>query len=1493
MGWMRANKLKPNPDKTEVLLVGGSGVGEGGFDLVFNGVALPLRDMVCSLGVLLDPELSLEAQVTAVAKSAFLQLRLIHQLHPYLEYDCLATVTHALVTSCLYFCNALYVGLPLKTVQILQLVQNRAARLLTGTGRYVHVTPVHRQLHWLPIEVRAQFKVLVMTYKALNGLGPGYLKERLHPYMPNCPLRSAGAALLQEPSMNKIRRITYDFVSQALTDKRRFPFFYRAVPKEQTLYLEMAQLLQHFRWTLVALVAPDTENVETFIKAFKPVLPRNGLHPFLKSSQFHNTSTIRMHLDENGELAADADIVNWVVFPNLSVVRTLPNSRCVESCQPRFTKRVREREPVYCYACAPCAEGTISTQEDADLCSKCPEDQYPNKARDRCKPKIINFLSYAEHLGITQASLALFLSSSTGSVLSFFTHFLSTPIVKANNRDLSFILLISLLLSFLSSFQFIGQPRKVTCLLQQATFSIIFSVAVSSLLAKTITVVLAFLAIKPGNRARNCLGKTLANSIVISCSTGQVVLSTIWLGTSPPFPDSDKHSQHGQIILQCNEGSVAMFYTALSYMDFLAVVCFTVAFPARKLPGAFNEAKLITFSMLVFCSVWVSFVLTYLSTRGKYMVAVQVFSILASSAGLLGCIFLPKCYIIAVRPELNTKEHLMLSSKISSMDLETLHYGMVKGKTFGYSLERGTNDSPSPTFMKVTENRVKPTFHHDESHSSASHQVTLAETATCPLTWRVGRFDPLNFYRPGDLLIGGVVSNAHMVIEPFTFYDPPSLKYFRERSAMPWYFCSFLFAIQDINRNPTILPNITLGYSIYDNYFHTRITSEAMLDLLSPGQAFVPNYRCGRETSLLAVLEGANSELSMQISSMLSIYKIPQITYDFVSQAQEDKRLSPFFYRMVPKGGTLYLEMAQLLLHFRWKLVALVSPVTENGETFVKAFRPVLLQNGICPVITITLPAVNMKEISLPVASLRTWRQVNVFVSYAETNSFAIEITTIQLVVEHVMKPIVAKIWIVTASWDLALPLLYLQSYTKNIHGIFSFPVLTVKTTNYPELHPLEDVLRKLKGKAFRCFYSMHARSVKIWLRCRENEKLEAVPQKDMDGLLSQDGYLIYSTIQAVAQAMDAAYSSRSGRRVVGDGERMNPLRVQPWQTLPPSRCVDSCQSGFLKRVKEGQPVCCYGCAPCAEGTISTQEDAAFCTKCPEDQHPNTAQDRCVPKVISFLSYAEPLGATQASLALLLSVSTGFVLVIFIHFRNTPIVKANNRDLSFILLISLLLCFLSSFLFIGRPRKITCLLRQVAFSIIFSVAISSLLAKTIMVVLAFLATKPGNSVRRWLGKSLANSIVILCSTVQLVTCTVWLGISLPFPDSDMHSQTGQIILQCNEGPVVMFYSVLGYMGFLAAICFTVAFLARKLPGSFNEAKLITFSMLVFCSVWVSFVPTYLSTRGKYMVAVQVFSILASSAGLLGCIFLPKCYIIVVRPELNTKDHLMLNTKILN
>ncbi|XP_069057888.1 extracellular calcium-sensing receptor-like [Pleurodeles waltl] len=337
---------------------------------------------------------------------------------------------------------------------------------------------------------------------------------------------------------------------------------------------------------------------------------------------------------------------------------------------------------------------------------------------------------------------------------------------------------------------------------------------------------------------------------------------------------------------------------------------------------------------------------------------------------------------------------------------------------------------------------------------------------------------------------------------------------------------------------------------------------------------------------------------------------------------------------------------------------------------------------------------------------------------------------------------------------------------------------------------------------------------------------------------------------------------------------------------VPQSVCSESCPLGYRKISVPGKPPCCFDCVQCSEGEIANKTDSTECMKCSEDDWPNQQKDECVKKPMEFLSYEEPLGKVLAAASLGAAVLPAVILIIFIQHQNTPLVKANNRELSYVLLVSLFLCVLCSLVFIGRPVTVTCLVRQVAFGITFALCLSCILAKTVIVVIAFKATNSDSKIKRWVGPQLSKSIVIIAMSFQVILCALWLVLSPPSVERINSYKIGIIVVECNEGSPAAFWCMLGYMGLLAMVSFVVAFISRKLPDCFNEAKFITFSMLVFISVWLSFIPAYLSTRGKYMVAVEIFAILSSTCGLMSCIFIPKCYIILLRPDMNTKEFLL-------
>ncbi|XP_033024621.1 vomeronasal type-2 receptor 26-like [Lacerta agilis] len=784
------------------------------------------------------------------------------------------------------------------------------------------------------------------------------------------------------------------------------------------------------------------------------------------------------------------------------------------------------------------------------------------------------------------------------------------------------------------------------------------------------------------------------------------------------------------------------------------------------------------------------------------------------------------------------------------------------------------------------------------------------------------------------------------------------------------------FAVKEINENPQMLPNITLGFKVYDSFLSQIWTYNSAMQLISPKDTLLPNYKCANQDNLLAIIEALISDLFHQIPEVWGMYKIPQLLCGSARVMPEETELLSF-YQMVPNAADQYRGILQLLQHFNWRWIGFFS---QNGvalEWFVQNMLPEYSKKGICFAIMESFTSITYDgsiESYMKVAQ-KFYDKVmssktNVLVFSGDAHSMAALSWILSKQFKGTMQNPKGKVWILTVGMELKFFVTISSWYIQELHGAISFSLHSNELAEFvefikcrsPSSSEGDEFIKDFWTHAFDCSFQDSDLGNVSGRICTGEEKLDSLPEHVFPMHVTGDSYSIYNGVYAVAHALCAMHSSTlrskammqesrrklhiqqtwqlhqflksvtfnnsAGDKVTFDQNgnlvqgfdimnlitfpnqsfiRIKVGQVDPqlppeealtihednivWhssfnQTRPLALCNAKCQPGYRKKRKEGEPFCCYDCIPCPKGWISDHEDVLECFQCPDDQYPNRNQTACVPKIVTFLSYEEPLGVSLTSCALSFSLITVLILRTFIKHHNTPIVKANNRDLTYALLTSLLLCFLSSLLFIGQPEKVTCVLRQTVFGIVFSVAVSSVLAKTITVVLVFMATKPGSSIKKWVGKRLASSIVLSCSILQAGICTVWLATSPPFPDTDTKSTSEEIILQCNESSPIMFYCVLSYMGLLALLSFTVAFFARKLPDSFNEAKFITFSMLVFCSVWLSFVPTYLSTKGKYMVAVEIFSILASSFGLLGCIFFPKCFIMLFRPELNIKEKLI-------
>ncbi|XP_053090928.1 extracellular calcium-sensing receptor-like [Pangasianodon hypophthalmus] len=746
------------------------------------------------------------------------------------------------------------------------------------------------------------------------------------------------------------------------------------------------------------------------------------------------------------------------------------------------------------------------------------------------------------------------------------------------------------------------------------------------------------------------------------------------------------------------------------------------------------------------------------------------------------------------------------------------------------------------------------------------------------------------------------------------------------------------FAIDEINRSNNLLPNISLGYKIYDNCLSGLLSMKAAMSLMN-GQDITADA-CSGQAVVQAIIGESESTPTIALTKTTGPFNIPVISHAATCECLSNRKDYPSFFRTIPSDYYQGRALAYLVKHFGWSWVGAVYSDNDYGNNGMAIFLNAAKEEGICVEYSEKFdrsdPAKMVKVADI--IKKGTAKVIIVFLAYFDMNIF-IE----QLILNNLTGyQMIGVAWI--SAGDLATPASY-----NVLAGAIGFDVGKLKIGNFahyavnefwqtalPCLHTegnisqtennckkYEDMIQfknyskdiselRYANNVYNAVYTV-AHSLHTLLRCTENQSCEknktiqpwqvVMSLKRVNFTTKVGEQVWFDSTGATAAKYDVVNWQRGFNgevqfKVVGYYDASLPTGQQfvlnaediVWagenREKPRSVCSESCPPGTRKAAQKGRPVCCYDCIPCAEGEISNQTDSNNCEQCPGEYWSNADRDKCVLKVIEFLSFTEVMGIVLVLFSLFGATLTVLVAILFLIEKDTPIVKANNSELSFLLLFSLTLCFLCSLTFIGRPSQWSCMLRHTAFGITFVLCISCVLGKTIVVLVAFRATLPGSNVMKWFGPLQQRLSVLAFTLIQVLICVLWLTLSPPFPYKNMNYYKERIILECNLGSAIGFWAVLGYIGVLAFLCFVLAFLARKLPDNFNEAKFITFSILIFCAVWITFIPAYVSSPGKFTVAVEIFAILASSFALLFCIFTPKCYIILFKPELNTKKNMM-------
>ncbi|KAM6946315.1 LOW QUALITY PROTEIN: metabotropic glutamate receptor 5b [Aplochiton taeniatus] len=693
---------------------------------------------------------------------------------------------------------------------------------------------------------------------------------------------------------------------------------------------------------------------------------------------------------------------------------------------------------------------------------------------------------------------------------------------------------------------------------------------------------------------------------------------------------------------------------------------------------------------------------------------------------------------------------------------------------------------------------------------------------------------------------------------------------------------------------------------------------------------------------IVGLIGPGSSSVAIQVQNLLQLFNIPQIAYSATSMDLSDKSLYKYFMRVVPSDAQQARAMVDIVKRYNWSYVSAIHTEGNYGESGMEAFKDMAAKEGICIAHSGKIWS-NAGESSFD----RLLERLRAHLPKARVVACFCEGMTVRNILMAMRRQGLVGEFLLVGSDGWADRYDVTDGYVREAAGGITIKLQSADVKwfddYYLKLRPDSNLRNpwfpEFWQHRFHCRLKGHPQeNLKYNRTCSKRESLRQQYAQDTKmgfvinaiysmayGLHNMQRTLCpgYQGLCDAMRPIDGAtlldflmktnFTGVSGEGILFDENGDSPgryeimnfkkmgkdyydyINVGSWDnrglridddeiwaskdSILKSVCSEPCDKGQIKVIRKGEVSCCWTCTPCKENEIVFDEYT--CKACELGSWPTDDLTGCDPIPVEYLRWGDPEPIAAVVFACLGLMATFFVTGIFIRFRDTPVVKSSSRELCYIILAGICLGYLCTFTLIAKPHVVHCYLQRLGIGLSPAMSYSALVTKTnrIARILAGSKKKICTKKPRFMSACAQLIISFLLILLQLGIIVALFLMERPLVIHDYPS-IRQVNLICNTTNLGV-VAPLGYNGLLILSCTFYAFKTRNVPANFNEAKYIAFTMYTTCIIWLAFVPIYFGSN--YKIITMCFSVSLSATVALCCMFAPKVYIILAKPERNVRS----------